>query len=307
MKKSIKILFLITICLFFVNVKVTSAETTVCNSRLATVVCNLTNSDGDRFNVKACFDDNDKVSTVYFLASIDGKSYHYTNNDYNTIKSGLNGGGVFSNNVHTVYFSKKAAKNSIKMLKNYGSDFSKTSSYCPTDVYFTKKGSGQMCFGYSNEKYCKDKTKSWKNVYHFSEVLSDPFENLPSDMVDDMMKANANVQKQYDEGKLNFEKVTPVDCDSLLGTRTDTSTPAYYVHTGFVWIKYIAIIILIVLSMKDFGFAIISKDEEAIKKATSSTIKRFIYCIIIFVLPVLIELIMGWANIVSDPSVCGLS
>ena len=275
MKKSIKILFLITICLFFVNPKVTSAETTVCNSRLATVVCNLTNSDGDRFNVKACFDDNDKVSTVYFLASIDGKSYHYTNNDYNTIKSGLNGGGVFSNNVHT--------------------------------VYFTKKGSGQMCFGYSNEKYCKDKTKSWKNVYHFSEVLSDPFENLPSDMVDDMMKANANVQKQYDEGKLNFEKVTPVDCDSLLGTRTDTSTPAYYVHTGFVWIKYIAIIILIVLSMKDFGFAIISKDEEAIKKATSSTIKRFIYCIIIFVLPILIELIMGWANIVSDPSVCGLS
>ena len=307
MKKSIKILFLITICLFFANVKIASAKTTTCNSRFATLVCNLTNSDGDRFNVKACFDDNDKVSTVFFVASIDGKSYHYSTSNYSDIKSGLNGGGTLSNKVSEAYFSKKAKTNSIKMFKNYGSDFSKTSNYCPTDVYFTKKSSGKMCFGYKNEDYCKNKTKSWKNVYHFSEVLKDPFENVPSDMVDDMLKANANVQKQYDEGKLNFEKVTAVDCDSLLGSRTNTSAPAYYVHTGFVWIKYIAIIILIVFSMKDFGFAIISKDEEAIKKATRSTIKRFIYCIIIFVLPILIELIMGWANIVSDPSVCGLS
>lgn len=108
------------------------------------------------------------------------------------------------------------------------------------------------------------------------------------------------------DGDLEYNEIFASSCDSLLGVKTNPDAPAYYIHTAFTWIKYVAIIILVVMSMKDFAYAVVSKDEESIKKATSICVKRFIYCIIIFLLPIIVEQVMGWAKLVDDPSICGL-
>lgn len=53
-------------------------------------------------------------------------------------------------------------------------------------------------------------------------------------------------------------------------------------------------IILLVLGTVDFGRAVGASDEKAMKKAISDFVKRLVICIVILILPVLINMIMGW-------------
>jgi len=85
--------------------------------------------------------------------------------------------------------------------------------------------------------------------------------------------------KDYDDGQI--KPITPPDLtnkctggeDSLLGNPTCTSgedcDPAFYIQVIFTVLKYIAIVILIVMSIYDFVGAVTSSDDNAIKKATT--------------------------------------
>ena len=57
-------------------------------------------------------------------------------------------------------------------------------------------------------------------------------------------------------------------------------------------IKYVAIAALLVLSTVDFIKALVSNDKDAIKKATMTTAKRFIFVVILFFLPIVVDFIM---------------
>lgn len=305
MKKNIFLTILITISLFFIGVSGVKAKTTTCQTGMAIPVCSMTNKDNDKFSVRVCTDDNNKITTAFFIAVVDGKQYHYTTHNYSSITSGLNGGGTYSRNITSAYFSEKLVNNLDEMFKTYDAELEKTSPYCPTSAYYYKDS---LCFQYKGDNYCEDVISNWKKkkTVEFDIVLGDPKENISNGVLNNIIKGNDDVKKKQEEGKLSFEIATDVTCDSLLGVKTNPDAPAYYVHIAFTWIKYIAIILLVVMSMKDFAFAVVSKDEEAIKKATSICIKRFIYCIVIFLLPIIVEQVMGWANLLDDPSICGL-
>ena len=58
----------------------------------------------------------------------------------------------------------------------------------------------------------------------------------------------------------------------------------------------IAIILLIVLTIMDFATATASHDNDMIKKATSKAIKRALLCLVIFLLPTLIEFVLKYIN-----------
>ena len=83
-------------------------------------------------------------------------------------------------------------------------------------------------------------------------------------------------------------------CDSLLGdpNNCDGKCPAYW----FQWIlgvmKYVAIVALLVLVISDFLKALTENDKDAMKKAGSKALKRFIYCVLIFFVPIIVEMIM---------------
>ena len=105
---------------------------------------------------------------------------------------------------------------------------------------------------------------------------------------------------------------TITDCESLLGspsTKPSGSTPgspAYYMMFVFNIIKYIAIILLVTLSIVDFVKAVAAKDDDSIKKASNTTIKRLILCIAIFLLPTLIEVLLEYVH-TSAIDTCGIN
>ena len=70
-------------------------------------------------------------------------------------------------------------------------------------------------------------------------------------------------------------------------------------------IKYVAIIILLVLSAMDFLSATASKDEDSLKKAVNKFIIRLILCVVIFLLPTLLQFILQ--IIFDNASMCGIN
>ena len=65
----------------------------------------------------------------------------------------------------------------------------------------------------------------------------------------------------------------------------------------------IAPILLLVMGTVDFTGAVAASDEKAMKKATSNFVKRLIICVVILILPVLINTLMGWIKF-DDLTAC---
>ncbi len=77
-----------------------------------------------------------------------------------------------------------------------------------------------------------------------------------------------------------------------LGNPEDSQYPAYWLQEALNIMRYIAIVALLVLVTIDFVKAVASNDKDALKKAGSTAIKRFIYCVLLFFVPIVIKIIM---------------
>lgn len=111
------------------------------------------------------------------------------------------------------------------------------------------------------------------------------------------------------DGKLDLDLDLDFDgesCDSYLGNPKTKGTPASYLQFVFDLMKYLALIILFVMTIFEFGKATVSSNQDAMKKAMQNTIKRLIIAIVIFFLPILINFILTLLGIYS-PSTCGIS
>ena len=96
-------------------------------------------------------------------------------------------------------------------------------------------------------------------------------------------------------------------CESYLGNPKDNvnKPPAYYLQFSFNLMKYIAIILLLVLTVMEYAKAVASSNQDAIKKATINTVKRIILAAVIFMLPMLIEFLFKVLGIYSSTT-CGI-
>ncbi len=94
-------------------------------------------------------------------------------------------------------------------------------------------------------------------------------------------------------------------CENLLGDpdKCDKKCPAYWIQWVLDTMKYIAIVALLLLVTMDFLKAVASNDKDALKKAGTTSIKRFIYCVLIFFVPLFVKLIM---NIMGIYGSCGI-
>lgn len=81
-------------------------------------------------------------------------------------------------------------------------------------------------------------------------------------------------------------------CKFLFGDSKNDGSVAYWIQWILNVMKYIAIVALLGLSTADFIKALISNDKDAVQKAGMTTAKRFIYCVLIFFLPTIVEIIM---------------
>ena len=103
-------------------------------------------------------------------------------------------------------------------------------------------------------------------------------------------KINANASVLKIDNLSN--NVMIAKCNDIFGCDDDPNQPMYWLTLGIDIIKYAAIIALLGLSSLDFIKAIVSNDKDALKKASKTASKRFIYCVIIFFLPLLLEFLL---------------
>lgn len=91
-------------------------------------------------------------------------------------------------------------------------------------------------------------------------------------------------------------------CDSLLGNpKADGSngskaSPAYYMSFAFSVMRYAAIILLIVMTIMDFTSAVAAQDNDVMRKSISKLGKRAVMCVIIFLLPTLIDFVLQFLH-----------
>ena len=91
-----------------------------------------------------------------------------------------------------------------------------------------------------------------------------------------------------------LDKVTLINeqCPAF-GDPNVNGTPAYWMQQALEIMKYIAIVALLVLSTLDFIKALAQNDKDALKKAGNTTVKRFIYCVLLFFAPMIVEFMMS--------------
>ena len=85
----------------------------------------------------------------------------------------------------------------------------------------------------------------------------------------------------------------PMDC----GVIADITGPAARL------IMIAAPILLVVMGGVDILKVVTSGDEKDMRKAWSNLIKRFIICVVIFLLPLLVNFVIGWTTF-NDLTAC---
>jgi len=72
--------------------------------------------------------------------------------------------------------------------------------------------------------------------------------------------------------------------------------------------KIVIPLLLIIYGMLDLGKAVISNDDKAISKATSTLIKRFIAAVVVFFVPTIVSALFNILNITNmssgDSNIC---
>ena len=114
-------------------------------------------------------------------------------------------------------------------------------------------------------------------------------------------------QEETETPSIESEEITPPsidNCKSLLGDPTKAGTPSYYIVVAFKVVRYVAIILLVVLSVVDLVGAVASSDSDILNKTVAKIFKRFILCIIIFLLPMLLQFILHFIN--ENYTICGV-
>ena len=104
----------------------------------------------------------------------------------------------------------------------------------------------------------------------------------------------------------NFNEIPDItECSLLLGKPEDPGTPAFYLSTAFHVIKYVALVLMIVLSVMDFTGAIAKQDRDVMAKILKKLMVRFILCIIIFLLPYLLDILLNYL-VERQTDLCGI-
>ena len=99
-----------------------------------------------------------------------------------------------------------------------------------------------------------------------------------------------------------------IDCNgdnSLLGNVNDEKSVAWLLQKLLNYIKILGPSIAIVLGSIDFIKAIVSSDEENMKKTQKRFINRLIAATLLFFIPLIVELLLGLFGFTTNVT-CGL-
>ncbi len=235
------------------------------------------------------------AATIY-LGSNDGTSQAYvplTDSKTGAIQVCSKGGAVKANQLDAKLkdYEKKSAEYSknppsesskITEITNGISDIKNYESYCDQSAFKSKNFSARL-------QTLNTQLTATAEAMHKNGTLNDS----------DYSKIISGISKAFSVGQISLPTSdTQYTCEGLLDK--DLQLIINYILTI---IQIGAPILLIVLVTVDFASVVISQDKDATKKATSKAIKRGIAAIVIFFVPLIVKLILGWAGITDT---CGL-
>lgn len=192
--------------------------------------------------------------------------------------------------VPDVTYNPEDIKNKVK-LKTLLEDYNgrkKGASGCPTFIYYIDR---HYVDGWGVEYYDRRLTLRSGD---FS-LSSDCDTNTACS--DKMYKLKV---KSSDDD--NFQKKGYDSCDELIG-----SSAKELINNIMKWIRIAVPLLLIVLGIFDFAKATFSSKEEDIKKNREIFIKRIVAAVLVFLAPILVNLILDLANSVwswISPETC---
>lgn len=96
----------------------------------------------------------------------------------------------------------------------------------------------------------------------------------------------------------NIVFAADMNCTELFGSKGDPNSIRYLVNEILKYPKIIAPILIIVLGSLDFAKAAIASKEDEMRKAQSTFVKRVIAGVVVFLVPIIIDILMGFADIV---------
>lgn len=193
----------------------------------------------------------------------------------------------------------------------------------------------RLVTGYSEDEFSSISISEnfvWPEGSHYSNldkagqyVIEHPEEFFEIDNVSDEQQKEA--AEEYSDGLVDYGKTAAQQFKEIMNRfneLTDLSQKApgpdfgdcsiigdvkHIVQIVFDWVKYLAPALLILFSSLDFGKAVISDDDSAMKKATSNFIKRAIATAAIFFLPLIINVLLHLDGIESglEDALCGIS
>lgn len=91
-----------------------------------------------------------------------------------------------------------------------------------------------------------------------------------------------------------------VDCNELFGSKDDPNSIRYMINEILQYPKIIVPILVICFGTLDFAKAVIAGKEDDMKKAQKTFIKRIVIGVAFFFIPVIVDIIMGLADIVWE-------
>lgn len=129
-----------------------------------------------------------------------------------------------------------------------------------------------------------------------SDSTLDEFDNA----IETSQEAMENINKIYEEllKNINFgASIGNGDCEGILGEGLLND-----IKTVLTWIRIAVPIILIVLGSMDFIKAILSDDQQELKKATSRFVKRCVIAVAIFFIPGILMYLISFIDKIADVS-----
>ncbi len=87
-------------------------------------------------------------------------------------------------------------------------------------------------------------------------------------------------------------------CGEIFGDKNDPNSVMGIINTILLYVRVIVPILIILLGSLDFAKAVVSGKEDEMKKAQITFVKRIVAGVLVFLAPVLVNIIMWLANIV---------
>ena len=148
-------------------------------------------------------------------------------------------------------------------------------------------------------------TSNVKDVYGIYLNTEKTLESYTGYASDKAAETLTQLKKQREKFNNNYDK--PITCSDIIGTTDDESNIAWLLQKILNYIKVLGTLLVIVLSGLDFTQAIMASNPDTMKKAQTKLMIRVGIVIGLFLLPSIIQLIIGlfFGNGITDIT-CGL-